>query len=274
MVTISIKHDLDKMTRHLSDLAKNQIPYAAARALTKTVQGAQADARAKLVGQLDRPTRYTTESIYIKPATKKKLEAMVYVKDNGTLQKSGMKSQADVLGHLFGGGKRRHKNFEGALMRRGYMSRGEIAVPGGACPLDAYGNIPASFVIKMLAYFQAFGENGYKANSSAKNRSRMEKKMGRAAGGAGVQYFISRGPGNWFGGGSWKNGRNQKLPRGIWQRTSFGHGSSVKPVIMFVNEGAYKRFFDLPAIAQRAINEKFPSEFSAAFVEAMRTARA
>lgn len=274
MVTISIKHDLDKLTRHLNDMAKKQIPYATARALTKTVQGAKADARAQLIGRLDRPTRYTTESMYIKPATKQKLEAMVYVKDSGTLQKSGMKSQADVLGHLFAGGKRRHKNFEGALLRRGYMSRGEIAVPGGACPLDAYGNIPASFVVKMLSYFQAFGETGYKANMSAKGRSRMEKKMGRAAAGAGVQYFISRGPGHSFGGGSWKNGRYQKLPRGIWLRTSFGHGSSVKPVIMFVNEGAYKRLFDLQAITHRAINENFSSEFSAAFAEAMRTARA
>ena len=273
MITISIKHDLSSITRYLDDVQKKQVPYAAARALTKTVQAAKADAGRQIGQKLDRPTRYATDAIYIQPATKQKLEAMVYVKDSGVTQKSGVKSQADVLGHLFLGGKRKHKNFEGALMRRGYMSRGEIAVPGAACPLNAYGNIPAAFIVKLLAYLQAFGESGYKANMTAKGRARMERQAGKGAAGSAVEYFVSRGPGSWFGRGAWKNGRVQKLPRGIWQRQRWSSGSSVKPVVMFVNEGAYKRYFDLPEIARLAINANFSNEFEAAFQEALRTAR-
>ncbi len=273
MITISIKHDMTNITRYLDDIQRKQVPYATARALTKTVQGAKDEAGKQIAQRLNRPTRYATSAMYIKPATKAKLEAMVYVKDAGMTQKSGMKSQADVLGHLFAGGKRKHKNFEGALLRRGYMSRGEIAVPGAACPLDGYGNIPAAFIVKLLAYFQSFGESGYKANMTAKGRARMEKAAAKGAAGAGVQYFISRGPGHWFGRGSWKNGRSQKLPRGIWQRQTWSAGSSIKPVIMFVNEGAYKRYFDLPAIASSAINANFSNEFDSALSEAMRTAR-
>lgn len=273
MITISIKHDLSNITRYLNDIQRKQVPYATARALTKTVQGAKAEAERRIAQRLDRPTRYATNAMYIKPATKTKLEAMVYVKDSGMTQKSGMKSQADVLGHLFDGGKRKHKNFEGALLHRGYMSRGEIAVPGAACPLDGYGNIPASFIVKLLAYFQLFGESGYKANMTAKGRAQMERSAAKGAARAGVQYFISRGPGHWFGRGTWKSGRSQKLPRGIWQRQTWSAGSSIKPVIMFVNEGAYKRYFDLPAIASSAISAHFSTEFEAAFAEAMRTAR-
>lgn len=273
MATISITHDLDRITEHLNEVQKKQVPYAAARALTKTVQVAKAEADRQIVAKFDRPTKYATGAMYIQPATKKKLEAMVYVKDRGITQKGGAKSQADVLGHLFAGGKRRHKNFEAAFMRMGYMARGEIAVPGAACPLDAYGNIPAAFIVQLLAYFQGFGEQGYRANMSAKGRARMEKRAGKSVGGAGVHYFISRGRGHWSGAGAWTHGRAQKLPRGIWQRQTWAAGSSVKPVVMFVREGAYKRFLDLPAIAHTAIDTNFTSEFAKALDEAMRTAR-
>ena len=97
--------------------------------------------------------------------------------------------------------------------------------------------------------------------------------MGRKVGGAAVEYFISRGRGHWFGRRGWKNGRDQKLPPGIWQRTRWAVGSAVKPVIMFVRVPTYKRYFDLEAVAQAALARDWDTQFQRTFAEAMRTAR-
>lgn len=261
---ISIKVDMSGMKAldaKLNGMGK-QVNYAAAVALTKTAKKAQEKAAKEIAAKLDRPTRYALGMLNIKPATKNKLEAMVYAKDSGTLQKSGMKSQADVLGHLFSGGKRIAKNSEIMLIRAGLMRPGEIAVPGKSVALDSYGNFPRALLIQILAYFSAFGEQGYKANMTAATRGKFDKRMGKKVAGATVQYIASDG-----------TGKTKHLSRGIWKRVTFGHGSALKPVLMFVSGGTYRRYFDLSAAAKEAIDENFRREFDAALDEAIRTAR-
>jgi hypothetical protein len=173
-----------------------------------------------------------------------------------------MKSQADVLGHLFGGGKRLAKNSEKMLIRAGMMRIGEIAVPGESVTLDAYGNFPRGLLIQILAYFKTFGEQGYKANMTNKTRGRFENRMGKSAAGAKVQFIFSSG-----------EGKTRNLHRGIWQRFDFASGSAIKPVLMFVSAGSYRRYFDLEAVAKEAIAENFQREFTSALDEAIRTTR-
>jgi len=73
--------DFRPMTRALDDLAKKQIPFAAAGALNDTAQAAQIRMKRELPSIFDRPTPFTMNAIGIERASKGKLEARVFVKD-------------------------------------------------------------------------------------------------------------------------------------------------------------------------------------------------
>jgi hypothetical protein len=185
---ILIKVDTSGLVRlqsQLTDQAK-QVRYATAVALTRTAKAAQEETVREMQRVLHAPTRYTLSSIFTKPATRQKLEAVVYFKDRALLQKGGMKSPADVLRHLVTGGPRAWKNHEEILRRAGILPPGMAAVPGDAAPLNAHGNIPASFIVQLLAYFRTFGEQGYRANMTDRTRARFEARQGRALGGGGA----------------------------------------------------------------------------------------
>ncbi|RJF83443.1 hypothetical protein D3877_01870 [Azospirillum cavernae] len=81
MFDINVQADLKPLQTTLSDLAKKQIPFATARALTavaKRVQGAEKEALSEV---FDRPTLFTQRSIGVTAAKKADLTATVFVKD-------------------------------------------------------------------------------------------------------------------------------------------------------------------------------------------------
>lgn len=165
-----------------------------------------------------------------------------------------------ALGHLFDGGNRAWKRAEGAFLKIGLLPAGYIMVPGAGCPLDQFGNAPSSFIRQLLSYFGAAELNaGYRANMTAKRKAKIAD-AGKTESGYktinGVVYFISRGKGNWFGGRSWKNGRGQHLPMGIWKKTGI-HGVKVQPVFLFVKQGTYSKAIDLEQILASYQETKF-----------------
>src|SRR3546814_6873764 len=83
-----------------------------------------------------------------------------------------------------------------ALQRVG-LPGDQYAFPAAGAELDAYGNMSRGQVVRLLSYLQAFGEQGYRANATARSRARTAK-VSKASGYKtinGVQYFVSRGPG-------------------------------------------------------------------------------
>ena len=118
--------------------------------------------------------------------------------------------------------------------------------------------------MQLISYFNASSEQGYKANMSDRRRRQLAR-LGRTASGYktinGVQYFISHG-----------RMRNQHLQPGVWSRTGI-HGVDVKPILMFVRMGTWKRYIDLPAIATDVVRTEFEKNFSSALINALRTAR-
>lgn len=249
-----------------------QLRFAAAVALTRVAKASQAATYDTMRSVFDRPTPFALRSIKVTPATKAKLEARVALRDDTAGKGS---SYADAIGHEFTGGVRKFKRSEGALRRAGLLRDGWIVVPGEAAELDAYGNITRSQIVRILAYVQAFGEQGYRANMTAKSKGRLAKR-GLSGGGfkqiKGVEYFVSRGKGEWFGGGSWRQGRRQHLAPGVWSRTGT-HGADIKPVLMFVRQGVYQRRIDLPGTVSRTVGAEFEAEFDEALEMAGRSAR-
>ena len=242
----------------LNNLSQKQIPYATALALTRTAQDVKQAEYAEMQKVFDRPTPYTLQSLYLKPATKQNLESMVYFKDfagKGTPAKKFLPPEIH-------GGERRLKRFESALKRIGILPDGRYVTPGSACPLDAYGNIPGSFIVQILSYFRAFGEQGYRANITPKKKQKLKAGTKRNRG---YEYFVSYGKGTWSG--------RQHLPPGIYKRTGFAWGSSVKPIFMFVRKPAYKPRFRFYELAKEITNKKFIPNLSLALHEAKETAR-
>lgn len=266
MLTFSVKSDIEAGVRNLNARVLRQIPFATAKALTKTAQAVREAERGEMASVFDRPTPWTLNSLFVKPANKVTLSAEVAFK--GPAAKGTPYDRA--LAHHIRGGTREWKRMELALKRLGVLPPTWAAVPGDAARLDAYGNMSRGQIVQILSYLQAFGEQGYKANMGAKGRARLAKRTGARIGG--VEYFVSRGPGQWFGGRSWKNGRSQHLPAGVWAKTGT-HGVKASPVLMFVSLPSYRVRWRFYEVGQRVASATFPVEFQKSIAEAMASAR-
>ncbi|QCO16271.1 hypothetical protein D3869_01475 [Azospirillum brasilense] len=69
------------LARSLDDLARRQVPFATAKALTAVARKVQDAQRAALPSVFDRPSLFTQRSIGVKAARKADLTATVFVKD-------------------------------------------------------------------------------------------------------------------------------------------------------------------------------------------------
>ncbi len=212
----------------------------------------------EIVSVFDRPTTWTKRSVFLQPATKQKLEARVWLKDGKSLE--------HYLLPQIEGGSRPLKRFEQRLIRAGHMGATERAVPGSGASLDSYGNISRGQIVKILSQLQTAAVAGDFSNATNSKRSKAKRMK--------EQYFVA-GVGSRMGKGAWKNGnKSQHLAKGIWVRRNFGAwGTSVKPVLLFVDRVSYSRRFKFFEVADAIVSSRFPVHFEGSFQEAMRTAR-
>ena len=225
-----------------------QMRYATAVALTHTAQDVKVAQVAEMERVFDRPTRFTLNSVFMRPATKANLVAIVWLKDfagKGTPAEKYLAAQIE-------GGPRKLKGFERLLLRSGLLPTGYSAVPGSAAKLDSYGNMSAGQIVQILSALKAFGEQGFAANRTDASKKRRGKKL--------PMFFVGRP-----GGG--------RLPRGVWQRFTFAHGSAIKPVLIFVRGPRYRPIYRFHEVSARTVTAVFPGHMERAAVEAMATAR-
>lgn len=261
-----MRGDISSASKYLSDIQKRHIPFATARALTMTAE----DARVKLTKEIstvfDRPVPFTQKSIFKKGATKAKLSAMVWVKDDGATK--GTPAVKYLAPQIYGG-KRNLKRFEKALQAIGILPPGMIAVPGKAAEKDAYGNMSRGQIVRLLSYFQAFPQSGYRANITDRGKARLAKGN-QAKGVRGVDYFaLGRQTG--------------KLSPGIYKRIKYTGGDALKvshlqkggakPVVLFVREATYRKRWRFFETSKRVSEARFPARFEQALANALATAR-
>lgn len=96
---LSIKDNIAEIERSLSDFARDQLPFAIAMTLNDTAADAKVAEERALERELDRPTPFTKRGIYMRRASKRRLESAVGVK---RVQAAYLKLQAS-------GGVRRPK---------------------------------------------------------------------------------------------------------------------------------------------------------------------
>lgn len=118
--SINVTTDIKRLTRGLDDVARNQVPFATAKALTASADLARITVTRQLPSIFDRPTPFTMRGITIQAATKRNLQARVFVKD----------IQAGYLEVQETGGEVRPKQKRPLIIATEQLAR------------DAYGNLP------------------------------------------------------------------------------------------------------------------------------------
>lgn len=233
-MALKVRVEAEDVQRAIRDIAESDIPFVTAYALTKTAQDIKADEVRSMSSVFDRPTRFTLNSLFVKPATKTDLVAEVFFKDG-----FGSVPAWRYLGPQVEGGARRHKAHELRLIRAGHMKPDEYAVPGVGVKLDAYGNIAGSLIERILSQVQAAEQfSGYAANATGKSLKRAKKrKAGR--------YFIMRPDG--------AGSARRNVAPGIYFRADV---RSVVPVILFVRAPKYQRRFPFYETARATIDAK------------------
>lgn len=254
---LTVHVDLSEVSDRLK-AAPDKAKKISAKILTSAAYDINANIKAAMRDRFrGGATPYSLRAFNVIKATEDKLESRVELRQDSPGKGTEYNK---ALAHLFNGGNRAWKRMEGAFLKIGALPAGYIMVPGAACPLDQFGNAPASFIRQLLSYLGAAEINaGYRANMTDKRKSKLAN-IGKTESGYktinGVIYFISRGPGNWFGSRSWKFGRSQHLPMGIWRKSGI-HGVKTDPVFLFVRQGTYSKVIDLERIARDYQETKF-----------------
>lgn len=252
-LSISTK-GLDAVRAQINSLSRGQLKAAAIKAVNdvafQNVRPAMQDEMRK---RFDRPTDYILSSPRVVVATAAQTFATIEPAYRGG---KGVDPQK-ILNAQAWGGRRRDKRSEVALRRAGILPAGmQTAIPSSPFPgsADGHGNLKGPFLVQLLSYFQAFGEQGYRANMKDARKKALLKRGGARLKDVGPQmgrrYIVSYGA--MRAGARWaKHGDNDKrmsnLPPGIWAvvgRT----GADIRPVLMFVRSGTYTPRLDMDQV--------------------------
>lgn len=244
---------LDKVRKHMDALSGAQMRTAYAQALNDTAFQVRRDMQAAMRNNFDRPTPFIVKSPRVFMASADKLQATIAPTYRSQLGTTGGKQGVDpqqVLQAQELGGRRRDKKSEVVLRRAGILQRGyQTAIPATPYPgsADAYGNLRAGFLVQLLSYLQTFGEQGYRANMTARKRAALRTGTARQSG---RRYFVSYG--------RLRGGVGAHLAPGIWAASGPG-GADVRPVLMFVRMPTYTPRLRLQALADSATTTDYLS---------------
>lgn len=249
-----------EVLRQIRGLTGPQAAKAYAKALNDTGFQVRRAMQDEMRAVFDRPTDYILRSPFVRMATPAKLSVTIEPTYMGG---KGIDPQK-ILDAQTWGGRRRDKRSEVALKRAGILPAGyQTAIPdearGGPYPGsdDGKGNLRGPFLVQLISYLQAFGEQGYKANMSEKGYQRVHRGTKKQAG---RRYFVAYG-GERDAPRTTRKGepdaRAAHLARGIWAVSGTG-GVLVRPVLLFVKpKRGYQPRFDMDKVAKRADAEAY-----------------
>lgn len=244
---LTIKADPALVKRALTQLEREQLPFAQVLAATRVAQRIKAGTLSVMRARIDRPTPTTMSSLFMRPATKKNAQARVWFKDQWA---SGIPADR-YLQRAVIGGARTHKRFEQALISKGIMRPNEHAIPADWA-LNGYGNVPRGLITKVLsALGAAETTSGFQANATGSRRSRRKGNADR--------YFLMHE----------LNGQ-----AGIWERRETAFGDAIRPLFIFSRSAPrYRVMLPFFKIAENMVMAHYPDELEAALSHALATAR-
>jgi hypothetical protein len=243
---VDVRHALGGLIASLEARTRD-VEFWTAAALTATAKDVEAAEVAKMAEVFDRPTRFTLNALYVKPATRGDLVAEVRFKEG-----FGSIPAWHYLGPEVEGGPRKHKSHELRLIRAGLMHADEFAVPGKGIKLDANGNMKASDIERILSQVGAAEQMaGYKANATKGSLARAKRKgVGR--------YFLLRPD------ASDLRYQRRHVRAGIYYRKGL---HDLVPVIVFVKAPKYSKRLPFYETAREVIAGRFETHFRAAMAK-------
>ncbi len=269
---VKVESDLSKMFWQLGAVDSTQWPGLLAEAANETGFYVINKYKQQMPSFIDRPTSWTLNSMYLKKASSKNVEASVQWREfsgSGSGTSAGKYLQPEVFG-----GNRHQKRFEKALEAAGLMPKGYVAIPTAQAPRDGFGNVPGSFIVAVLSYLKANPD--YASNRQVAKLSKMSTKnlvkgifktavnfdkvkaREQNAQAKKKKYFaIIKG----------KNGAT--LPSGIYERRAFASGSGIQRIFIFEPYAKYKVSFPFEKIGADAARDKFPDKLTAAIAKAI-----
>jgi hypothetical protein len=228
-MSFSIQSDFKRMAKDVRALGK-QAAFAQVVALTRTALAIREVEYDEMRSVFDRPTRYTLNSLFVKPAVKEAREAQIGVKD-GTDTASRTIPPTKYEGPEIEGGARHVKRFERRLQRDGAMPDGWFSVPARAAKLDSDGNLNRQQLEAILAQLVVTKRSGFTKRLGQRALATSIRK-------AGTRYV------------AFPEGRG-KLRPGIYAIDDSAGRSRPQPVLLFVNRADYARRFDFFGVAEQ-----------------------
>lgn len=242
MIELSLKADFTRMERALQVMARDQVPFAAARSLNDVARSASVRVNAGMDTVFDNPTSFTDRAA-VAPislaAQKDRLAAVVTLRP----------IQARYLLREEVGGTR-----VPAENTRKPDARA-LVLPGRGLKLDSHGNIPRGAVQRLQGLLQA------RSNAEISGRHAAKKAAGKR-----VKSVPKRDRGVFYVGRG-----NPRLQGGFWQRLP---GHRLRSLILFEPETDYPtKRLGYHACVQAVATAEWTSAFRKRLDEAMRSAR-
>ena len=231
---------LDKLARFTSAVRGN-LDKDTAKAMTLAAYDSRDYLKSVTPRYVDRPTKWTTNSVFVKPAKPGDLTARFGFKDTAVKGTPAAK----YLQPMAGGGSRPQKRSERSLQATGVLRGYEYITPANVYPLtlNAYGNLSASTYTQVLSRLKGLREQGVTQNVSGSQRSQRKRRQS--------DYFVGT-PGG--------------LPRGIYARVgqrprNGGLARGFHTVFYITRQPRYEQRFPVQQILSQKFAQKFPSIF-------------
>lgn len=245
--------DASVLDKRFSALEQKQLPFATANAVNDGLFAARQAWQQGIASVFDSPTQLTLNAVLYRKATKENLEGQLFLRNEAT---KGTPPSRYLVSQVRPG-PRAEKPFEYLLRAAGVLGNNEFVTPARGFSLDPHGNIPGGILTLILSDLQA--SRNVDARSTAETRAKRSRR--KKANKRGV-YFYNRA-------------KRGNLPRGIYERTSFGAAGNAVRLVLAIVEGppVYRQRFDAFGIANAAFTKTFAQAFPRRLAEALSTAR-
>ncbi|PKH75824.1 hypothetical protein CXF96_00970 [Stenotrophomonas sp. Betaine-02u-21] len=251
MAQIKIGVDPDGLfDRQLTELETQQVPFAARQASNAVAFEIRERWKRTAPRVFDRPTPLTVSAAMYRKATKEQPYAEIFIRDEAF---KGTPPAKYLLAEVEGG-ERRKKGFERLLQQRGLLSPSQFAVLGRGASANAYGNLPAGQITRILSQLGASRDQYQdQTDVSTKRRRRSKKKRGG-------EYFVLPK-------------RRGALRPGIYERIATPWGSAVRSIFIFTGTAKYRPRYDIFGMADDTWKRLMPFFLKRELEKAMQTAR-
>jgi hypothetical protein len=219
----------------------NKLDRVTAVAMTRSAKKAQLKLKEEIPRYIDKPTNWTRNATFLRPAKENRLVVTVGFKDWSS---TGVPA-AKYINPQVAGGLRSAKPFESRLRAAGLLGSNQYAVPTGNAPLklNSYGNISGPSYVQLLSRLNAMRESGYSANRTGSARSTAKRRN--------VDYFVAEINGN----------------KALWARKG-KNNRGIVPVFHFIGQApSYQKRFPVPKIILGVFNASIADELEKAVKE-------